>query len=74
MIHDPEVATARALRMAQNSAVESTTGKQMIMPIDTICVHADLPGAVATATLVRQTLEGGRIGVTGFIKAGPRHR
>ena len=35
----------------------SASGKVIKMPIDTICVHGDTPGAVAIARQVRTVLE-----------------
>jgi UPF0271 protein len=37
--------------------VVSASGKTIKMPIDTICVHGDTPGAVAIARKVRGKLE-----------------
>lgn len=72
MIHYPQVAAARVLRMVQNGAVDSTSGKQIKMQIDTVCIHGDSPVAVATARLIRQTLEEAGIDLIGFVRKEPR--
>jgi 5-oxoprolinase (ATP-hydrolysing) subunit A len=67
MIHNPQVAAARALRMVQSGAVESTSGKQIKLPVESICIHGDSAEAVAMARLVRQTLERAGIRITSFV-------
>jgi UPF0271 protein len=57
VLHDPSVIGERVLRMVRDQAVVSTSGKVIKMPIDTICVHGDTPGAVLIARAVRATLE-----------------
>jgi UPF0271 protein len=57
MIHDPDLAAERVLRMVRAGAVELPQGKQIKAAIDTICVHGDSPNAIATATRVRARLE-----------------
>ena len=68
MIHDPEVAAARVLRMVQNGVVESISGKKVKMEIETVCIHGDSPEAVAMARLVRQTLEKAGVSIRNFVK------
>jgi UPF0271 protein len=67
MIHNPEAAAERALRMIRNGAVESTTGKRVELPIETICIHGDGPEAIATARLVRKTLEDAGVAIASFV-------
>ncbi|MEH2595047.1 lactam utilization protein B [Bradyrhizobium sp. AZCC 1577] len=74
MIHDPEVAAARALRMVQSGAVEAVSGKQVKLPIETICIHGDSPEAVATAQLVRRALEGAGVRIASFVPTGSRRQ
>ncbi|MEM9247822.1 MAG: 5-oxoprolinase subunit PxpA [Pseudomonadota bacterium] len=56
VIHDPAEAAARMARFLREGAVESVSGKRVEVPIDTICVHGDTPGAVAMAAEVRRAL------------------
>jgi UPF0271 protein len=57
VIHDPAVATARAVRMVTQGDVEAITGEVIPLHIDTLCVHGDTPGAVEIAATLRATLE-----------------
>ena len=57
VLHDAVAIAARALRMVTDQAVVSASGKVIKMPIDTICVHGDTPGAVQIARQVRNLLE-----------------
>jgi UPF0271 protein len=57
MIHDPDLAAERVLRMVRAGAVELPQGMQIKARIDTICIHGDSPNAIVTATRVRRKLE-----------------
>jgi UPF0271 protein len=57
VIHDPALATARAIRMVTLGEVEAITGKTVPLHIDTLCIHGDTPGAVAIAAALRLALE-----------------
>ena len=50
----PTAIAERVLRMVNDQAVVSVSGKTIKMPVDTICVHGDTPGAVAIARQVRE--------------------
>lgn len=56
VIHDAALATERVLRMLEDGAVTSVSGKKMPVKIDTICVHGDNPAAVAMAGQLRAAL------------------
>lgn len=58
IIHDPEEAADRVLRMVEEGAITARDGSKLSLPIDTICVHGDTPGAVVLAESVRNRLEG----------------
>jgi UPF0271 protein len=60
----------RVLRMVQDGAVVSVSGKVIKMRTDTVCIHGDTPGAVDIARGVRQALKDGGIEVAPFKKAG----
>jgi 5-oxoprolinase (ATP-hydrolysing) subunit A len=62
VIHDAAMAAQRVLRMVEDGAIVTTSGKVLKVKIDTICVHGDNPAAVAMARTVRETLE--KAGVT----------
>jgi len=57
VIHDPALATARAIRMVTWGEVEAITGRIVPLHIDTLCIHGDTPGAVAIAATLRSALE-----------------
>lgn len=57
VLHDATAIAERVLRMVNDQAVVSVSGKTIKMPIDTICVHGDTPGAVSIARQVRSVLE-----------------
>lgn len=56
VIHDPVAARERVLRMVEDQAVTTTSGRRLPVRIDTVCVHGDNPQAVAMARLVREGL------------------
>lgn len=62
VIHDPDFAAARVVRMIQAGAIETLAGNMLPRAIDSICLHGDNSSAVAMAAKVRQELEA--VGVT----------
>lgn len=69
VLHDSKQIAERVLRMVRDQAVVSASGKVLKMPIDTICVHGDTPGAVSIARAVRSTLEQNGFALKPFDKA-----
>ena len=69
VLHDSKAIAERVLRMVQDQAVVSASGKVLRMPIDIICVHGDTPGAVSIARAVRSTLEQNGFALKPFDKA-----
>ncbi|ABD88172.1 LamB/YcsF family protein [Rhodopseudomonas palustris] len=66
VLHDPAQIAARVVRMVQDGAVVSVTGKAIKMRTDTVCIHGDTPGAVEIARGVRQALKAAGIAVAPF--------
>jgi UPF0271 protein len=66
VIHDAAEAQARALRMLEDGAIVSTSGRRVPVRIDTICVHGDNPSAVAMARGLRAALEEAGVRVAPF--------
>jgi UPF0271 protein len=62
IIHDPDIAAARAVRMAREGTVEALDGTVIELTPRTLCIHGDNPGSVATARAIRAALE--REGIT----------
>jgi len=57
LLHDPEEAAERALRMLREGKVRSVDGGDVDLRAETICVHGDTPGAVDFARALRSQLE-----------------
>ncbi|PNG88218.1 MULTISPECIES: LamB/YcsF family protein [Pseudomonas] len=57
VIHDPEEAALRVVRMVRAQAIETIDGMSIPCPIDSICVHSDTPSAVKVAAAVRKRLQ-----------------
>jgi 5-oxoprolinase (ATP-hydrolysing) subunit A len=68
VLHDAATIADRVLRMAEDGAVVSVTGKVIKMRTDTVCIHGDTPGAVEIARGVRQRLESRGIAVAPFAR------
>lgn len=58
VIHDADVAAERVLRMVEANEITTVGGRRIPVPIDTVCVHGDTPGAVAMARHLRDRLTG----------------
>jgi len=69
MLHDPKAIAERVVRMVQDGAVTSVTGKIMKTHIDTICIHGDNPTAVEIARGVRKALKEGGVELAPFKRA-----
>jgi 5-oxoprolinase (ATP-hydrolysing) subunit A len=70
VLHDAKQIAQRVVRMVQDGAVVSVSGKVIKMRTDTVCIHGDTPGAVDIARGVRQALKDAGIEVAPFRKAG----
>jgi UPF0271 protein len=57
LIHDPETAAERAVRIARDGVVVAYTGEGIPLRVDTLCVHGDTPGAVEIVKAIRRRLE-----------------
>lgn len=56
LVTDPEQVAERAVRMATERIVVAVDGREVPCQVESICVHGDTPGAVASAALVRAAL------------------
>lgn len=56
VLHDPDEAAARAVRMARDGLVTAVDGTEIRVAAQSICVHGDTPGAVRLARAVRNAL------------------
>ncbi|MFF3853064.1 LamB/YcsF family protein [Micromonospora sp. NPDC002575] len=66
LVTDPEQVAARAVRMATEQTVVAVDGTVVPCPVDSICLHGDTPGAVASAELVRAALLDAGVALTPF--------
>jgi UPF0271 protein len=66
VLHDTKEIADRVVRMVQDGAVVSVTGKVIKMRTDTVCIHGDTPGAVEIGRSVRQALKDAGITVAPF--------
>lgn len=57
VLHDPVAVTERVLRMIEDGALLTASGRRIQAAIDTVCVHGDNPEAVATAASLRTALD-----------------
>lgn len=56
VIHDAGEVAARTLRMLEDGAITATDGTRRAVPMDSICLHGDTPGAMALARALRAAL------------------
>jgi UPF0271 protein len=56
LVTDPALAAAQALAIARGEPIETVDGAAVTLAADTICLHADTPGAAANAAAVRAAL------------------
>ena len=57
LLHDPEDAAVRAVRMLRESKVRSVDGVDVDVRAETVCLHGDTAGAVGFARALRSRLE-----------------
>jgi UPF0271 protein len=57
VIHDPDLLVKRVIGMVSEGCLTSTSGKRLEVPIESVCVHGDTPGAVGMARQLREALE-----------------
>ncbi len=57
VIHDPDIAVARAVRMVTRGEVETIEGALIPLRVDTLCIHGDTPGATRVASRLRSALK-----------------
>ncbi len=66
VLHDADEIAQRVVKMVQDQALISVSGKVIRMPVDTVCIHGDTPGAVEIARKVRTALERANIQIKPF--------
>jgi UPF0271 protein len=66
VIADPAVVAGRAVRMAMAGVVVAVDGTTLLLPVESVCVHGDTPGAVELARAVRTALADAAVTVRPF--------
>ena len=70
LLQDQGSVVRRAVRMASQDSVVTTDGSEIVMRVDTMCIHGDTPGAPELARAVRAGLE--RAGIAIAPVGGPK--
>jgi 5-oxoprolinase (ATP-hydrolysing) subunit A len=66
LVEDPAAVAERAVRMATDGVVVAVDGTALLMPVESVCVHGDTPGAAALARAVRTALIAAGVDVRPF--------
>lgn len=68
LIIDPEESIAQVLQMVERQEVTTTTGKQLQLAADTVCIHGDGVTALAFAQKIRESLAAKEIRISADLK------
>ena len=63
VFHDPETQVRQASSIAMKQTVQTHDGAALSLPVQTLCVHGDTPGAFAAAQAIRAALEAQEISI-----------
>ncbi len=66
LVTDEAAVVERAVRMAESGTVVAVDGSVLHLPVRSLCVHGDTPGAVGLARRVRAALEAAGLPPTAF--------
>ena len=66
MIEDVEAAIIQVKRMVTEGVVRSTSGKDVALRADTLCIHGDQPGALAFVRRIRAELDRAEVEVKAY--------
>ena len=64
----------RAVRMAVSQAVTAIDGPEVALPVASLCVHGDTPGAVGLTRADRDALETASVHIGAFAGPGSHSR
>jgi UPF0271 protein len=67
VLTEPDLVAARAVRMATEHVVTAIDGTDIPMPVVSLCVHGDSPGAVTLAQAVRSGLTAAGVTIAPFV-------
>ena len=66
VIVDPAVVADRGRRLAAGEPIADHGGGELVLEVDSLCVHSDTPGALELAVALRQALEDAGVAVARF--------
>ena len=66
VLRDPDRIAERVIRMVQTGRVEAVDGTEVVVQVESICVHGDSPGAVQIASVVWERLREADIALEAF--------
>jgi UPF0271 protein len=66
LVEDPAEVAERAVRMATDGVVVAVDGTRLTVPVESVCVHGDTPGAVQLARAVRGALDAAGVTLAPF--------
>ena len=69
VIHDAEAVRARIIRVLREGVVAAIDGTEVRMPVESILIHSDTPGAVGLAAQIRSAVEAAGFNVRSFAAA-----
>jgi UPF0271 protein len=65
VIHDEALAARRIADLLAGRAIVARDGSELRLPIDTVCLHGDSPGAAVFARKLAEALRALGIGIAG---------
>jgi UPF0271 protein len=68
LVGEEAAVVERAVRMATDGVVVAVDGTRLDVPVESVCLHGDTPGAVQLARSVRAGLEAAGIAVAAFAR------
>jgi 5-oxoprolinase (ATP-hydrolysing) subunit A len=66
LLTDERAVAGRVVRIATEGRVRAVDGADVLLDVETVCVHSDTPGAVVLAREVRAALESAGVGLLPF--------
>jgi UPF0271 protein len=66
LVDDEAAVVERAVRMATEGTVVAVDGTRLDVPVESVCLHGDTPGAVRLARSVRAALEASGVRLAPF--------
>lgn len=63
---DPAQVARKVLRACREGVVDTTTGRQVNVSFQSVCIHSDTPGALDLAKAVRAALDEAGIDVKAY--------